>query len=673
MLCFLVLDNLSHLPPQSFSFFLEMEPSESFQAGRETETAQAKNKLSLLTQPQSQLVVVVAKDLQVLPDDDAARIHTQYSSIVRYVEPVRDDLPGAEVALQLVNDAYAVLSDSAERARYVSGEAHFESWCDENLPTKGVCADRSTPYDPNPELGRLNSLDAEDNGAISFTDIVPPYTQYTDRSCLNVGNCSNIASSSKTKRSETCFVGDDGGSQLPDEDHVDKKQESQGEVWAIYRNWDIEWYNDPGMHKKSNFSVVEILTSYFKGSDLFVRLEHCLSLNIPPFLETCNMKIHQQMLLLCPLLRSLHNDTNGFHEASVTQFSDPSTSKMDLGNPQKGMMNYNNKLSPENFVEGQIWAVYDAQDRMPRSYVRVIRVVSHTAVFVLKLEPHPMLNEEIRWIEDGLPVSCGVFRVGTETTYKEMSEFSHLVECDWSAKRSFYQIFPKKGEIWAMYKNWKITFNSTDIDKCEPRMVEILSDYCDEIGVNACRLTRGFGEIHDRSSLPTPQEKDKYKGEKLFYSHSDMKVELKKGSSTLPRREASMEHGGEEDDTGSRCRRIMRESDATKNGEATKQQALRLAEDLSLPSVQVVVMSANMGCSHCRQRVTKVVSRMNGLLDYMVDFGKKEVTVRGTVVHTNNKRKQRKKKRMANWENKSSSRSNDSVRTLSWFLRCYGS
>ncbi|EEC72077.1 hypothetical protein OsI_05020 [Oryza sativa Indica Group] len=73
-----------------------------------------------------------------------------------------------------------------------------------------------------------------------------------------------------------------------------------------------------------------------------------------------------------------------------------------------------------------------------------------------------------------------------------------------------------------------------------------------------------------------------------------------------------MENGGEEDDRASRCKRITRESDATKNGAATKLQALRLVEDLSLPSVQVVVMSANMGCSHCRQRVTKVVSKMNG-------------------------------------------------------------
>ncbi|RWW01023.1 hypothetical protein BHE74_00043586 [Ensete ventricosum] len=45
-------------------------------------------------------------------------------------------------------------------------------------------------------------------------------------------------------------------------------------------------------------------------------------------------------------------------------------------------------------------------------------------------------------------------------------------------------------------------------------------------------------------------------------------------------------------------------------------------------------MNANMGCSHCRQRVSKVVSKMNaGLLEYMVDLSKKEVTVRGCVGH----------------------------------------
>ncbi|XP_006645270.2 uncharacterized protein LOC102713964 [Oryza brachyantha] len=625
--------------------------------------------------------------LQVLPRDDAARIDARYRSIVRQVEPVRDDLPGAEAALRLVNDAYDVLSDPAERARYDSMVAHAELWCDDILQTKGVCGtDGSTPDDPNPKLGKLSNLDAEDDAVAGVANNVPPYGQYTDRSCLDAVNCSNAASSSRTKRTDPCFLvgddDDDDGFQLPDENHVDKKQKSvcendvhcvsspdedfrrlsdpldsredqlcsstqydihnfendrgilnfaagqiwaaydwekfprryarinkiladkeqlyvswfkpspqsheenrwlsaslpfvcgifvaeecqisatcptmfchqissdnwnhhlkvypqQGEVWAIYSDWDIGWCSDPVMRKKSPFYVVEIITSYLKGLGCTVTklvnvdgyksvFRRCLrsereqllqvqihnllmfSHRIPSFTFTCdvgtvfelehsavpqNLQHENTSASVAPLspLQGLHDVSNGFHEAAVTHLPEPSTSKIDLGKPQQGMTNYNNKLSPEHFVEGQIWAVYDGWDRMPRSYVRVIRAVSHTAVFVLKLEPHPMLNEDIRWVEDGLPVACGVFRTGTETTYKEMSEFSHLVECDWSAKRSFYRIFPKKGEIWAMYKNWKITFSSTDIDKYEPCMVEILSDYSDETGVNVCRLCRVKG------------------------------------------------------------------------------------------------------------------------------------------------------------------------------------
>uniref|UniRef100_A0A0D3EY48 J domain-containing protein n=1 Tax=Oryza barthii TaxID=65489 RepID=A0A0D3EY48_9ORYZ len=621
--------------------------------------------------------------LQVLPRDDAAKIDAQYRSIVRQVEPVRDDLPGAEAALRLVNDAYAVLSDPAKKVRYDSTVANVELWCEDILQTKGICtADRSTHDYPNAELGRLSTLEADCNAVAGISNNVPSYAQQTDRSCLDVGDCSNVASSSKTKRTDSCFL-DDDGFQLPDENHVDKKQKSvcekdvhcvssphvdlddrftdpldnredelcsitqydvhnfendreivnfaagqiwaaydwekfprryarinkivadkehlyvswfkpspqshdenrwfsaslpfvcgifiadeckisvtcptmlchqissdnwnhhlkvypqEGEVWAIYSDWDIGWCNDPGMRKKSTFYVVEILNSYLKGSGctvaqlvkvdgyrsvfqrhvrsgreqlLQVHIHNLLmfSHRIPSFRFTCdvgtvfelehsavpeNLQYENTSASVAPLypLQGLHDDSNGFHEAAATHLSNPSTSKMDLGNPQQGMMNYNNKLSPEHFVEGQIWAVYDAPDRMPRSYVRVIRVVSHTAVSVLKLEPHPMLNEEIHWVEDGLPVACGVFRAGSETACKEISEFSHPVECDWSAKRSFYRIFPKKGEIWAMYKNWKIAFSNADIDKCEPRMVEILSDYSDEIGVNVCRLTRVKG------------------------------------------------------------------------------------------------------------------------------------------------------------------------------------
>jgi hypothetical protein len=632
--------------------------------------------------------------LQVLPVDDAARIEARYKSIVAQVEPAMGALPGAELALKLVDEAYAVLSDPEKREGFDSS----------NVFTRFV---RSGVVDAPPPGGtlvrpdRVSSLHTNKIMALNGTSNAVSRTNHADRPCFDGrdSRLSNVASSSGTKRMDPCFLADDGELQSPDGTHVNKGQKSvsekdvycmspsqenwdtcfddpshakeedldacfddpsgtkegelcssksyeyhnfeedraienfapgqvwaaydwgrfprryalivkvltdkmqlyvswfmpcpqtpeekkwslvglplvcgtfvadehrisltcptmfchqisnnnmnqdlevypqEGEIWAIYRNWDIGWYTDPRMWKNSDFSIVEILTSYSNESgytvahltkvdgygSVFQRhfksgTEHLLHIHgqnlimfshrIPSFKFTHDAgtmfeldhsavpeKMHQKNTSACishlSELSGLPDDTDGFPETAVAQFSNPSaTSKMEAGSPTQAMMSYNTKWFPKDFLEGQIWAVFDSRDRMPRSYVRIIHVVSSTSVFVLKLEPHPMLNEEIQWVEDGLPVASGVFRAGTETTYKDIWEFSHPVECDWSAKRSFYRIFPQKGEIWAMLKNWRITLNTTDIDKCEPRMVEILSEYSDENGVNVCSLARVKG------------------------------------------------------------------------------------------------------------------------------------------------------------------------------------
>ncbi|OEL13188.1 hypothetical protein BAE44_0025793 [Dichanthelium oligosanthes] len=617
--------------------------------------------------------------LQVLPGDDAARIEDRFRSIVAQLEPIGSNLPGAELALRLVREAYAVLSDPEKREGFDSRDIFAQ------FVRSGV-VDAPTPDSAPVHSDKLNSLHTRGIRTADFTSNGVSHVQHTDKSRFHERNShlSNLASSSRSKRMDPCFLGDDGELQSPDDSHVDKKQKSvgeedlycvspsqedldacfddlteakedehffskqyeyhnfeqdraienfatgqvwaaydwerfprryalivkvlmdkrqlyvswfnpclqsheekkwslaglplvcgtfaaeerrisltcptifchqissdnlnqrlqvypqEGEVWAIYSDWDIGWYTDPGMWKKSAFSIVEILTSYSKESGCTVAhlvkvdghgsvfrrhlksgTEHLLQIHsdnllmfshrIPSFRFTPEagtmfelehnaipVNLRQENALACfsaSSLSGLHYDTNSFPEPAVAEFSNPSTSKMDSGAPLQAMTSCDNKFSPKDFLENQIWAVFDSWDRMPRSYVRIIRVVSCTSVFVLKLEPHPMLNEEIRWVEDGLPVSSGVFRAATETTYKDIWEFSHPVECDWSAKKSFYRIFPKKGEIWAMYKNWKPTLNSTDIDKCEPRMVEILTDYSDENGVNVCSLVRVKGYL----------------------------------------------------------------------------------------------------------------------------------------------------------------------------------
>ncbi|RZC74387.1 hypothetical protein C5167_049867 [Papaver somniferum] len=58
---------------------------------------------------------------------------------------------------------------------------------------------------------------------------------------------------------------------------------------------------------------------------------------------------------------------------------------------------------------------------------------------------------------------------------------------------------------------------------------------------------------------------------------------------------------------------------------------------------RVIVVSANMGCDHCQQRVSQLISKMNGVEDCVVDVGKGQVTMRGLI--SNNKKKMMKKKK----------------------------
>ncbi|MCL7038997.1 hypothetical protein MKW94_009823 [Papaver nudicaule] len=51
-----------------------------------------------------------------------------------------------------------------------------------------------------------------------------------------------------------------------------------------------------------------------------------------------------------------------------------------------------------------------------------------------------------------------------------------------------------------------------------------------------------------------------------------------------------------------------------------------------------------MGCDHCQQRVSQLISKMNGVEDCVVDVGKGQVTMRGLISNTKKKMMKKKKK-----------------------------
>ncbi|KAG7573743.1 Heavy metal-associated domain superfamily [Arabidopsis suecica] len=60
-----------------------------------------------------------------------------------------------------------------------------------------------------------------------------------------------------------------------------------------------------------------------------------------------------------------------------------------------------------------------------------------------------------------------------------------------------------------------------------------------------------------------------------------------------------------------------------------RRRTLMLCEQLSLPSFQVIEINADVGCVCCQDRVSKIVSKMTGIEEYVVDLKKKLVMARG--------------------------------------------
>ncbi|XP_037429610.1 uncharacterized protein LOC119295311 [Triticum dicoccoides] len=130
----------------------------------------------------------------------------------------------------------------------------------------------------------------------------------------------------------------------------------------------------------------------------------------------------------------------------------------------------------------QIWALYDNLDGMPRDYAQVKHIdTSDLRVQLTWLEYNPRNEQEANWNNKELPVSCGSFCLGGETTtlLQDPSTYlSHRVPLTRGKNGNSYQINPNKGEVWALYKRWSMQWSS-DADKCRSYgydVVEVISD-----------------------------------------------------------------------------------------------------------------------------------------------------------------------------------------------------
>lgn len=144
---------------------------------------------------------------------------------------------------------------------------------------------------------------------------------------------------------------------------------------------------------------------------------------------------------------------------------------------------------PRSFKKGQVWAVY-SDDKMPRSYCLVSEVVSLNPSFKVWISWLDFESEKlISWVKNSASlVPCGRFRVSSEKALvQQVKLFSHVVNCERVA-REVYQIYPRKGSVWAVYSE-----TNPGLQRRKTRRYEIvvcLTMYSDAYGLSVAYLEK---------------------------------------------------------------------------------------------------------------------------------------------------------------------------------------
>ncbi|OVA18792.1 protein of unknown function DUF3444 [Macleaya cordata] len=75
-----------------------------------------------------------------------------------------------------------------------------------------------------------------------------------------------------------------------------------------------------------------------------------------------------------------------------------------------------------------------------------------------------------------MPICCGTFESGESVVFNDTAYFSHQSRGVPAGKKNKYEIYPRKGEVWALYRNFNSEWSCSNLQKCEYDMVEVLED-----------------------------------------------------------------------------------------------------------------------------------------------------------------------------------------------------
>ncbi|XP_059661232.1 uncharacterized protein LOC132307470 [Cornus florida] len=213
---------------------------------------------------------------------------------------------------------------------------------------------------------------------------------------------------------------------------------------------------------------------------------------------------------------------------------------MSITVPDSDFHDFDKDRAEECFKPKQIWALYDEEDGMPRIYCLIREVISikpfkiHISYLNSKTDGE---FGSVNWVDSGFTKSCGSFRAWNSDIVDQVNIFSHLLTKEKAGRGGCVRIYPKSGDIWAVYRNWSPDWNRSTPYEVRHRyeMVEVLDNYSEELGVCVTPLVKvhGFKTVYQRNT-----NKDAIRWiprrEMVRFSHQVPSLLLKGESFNLP-------------------------------------------------------------------------------------------------------------------------------------------
>ncbi|KAE8820293.1 hypothetical protein D1007_01713 [Hordeum vulgare] len=367
----------------------------------------------------------------------------------------------------------------------------------------------------------------------------------------------------------------------------------KGEVWALFKGWDIGWSSDVVDHTNYEYEVVQVVSDFTTGTSIIVmplvkikgfvslfmqsreesayqipwdntlRFSHCVPHHL--ICGTEREGIPQGSLELDPAALPLHleeafpsvvpekcrakcqefdakcrGSSSGDHfgkgsimageKQDATCMNTWMFAKMPkeekrehktahVGEESDGIVRAAYECPNSEFYEfsetrllhkfepGQIWAIYSDIGKFPNYHAFIENVdLKNNKVQATWLDVCPQGEEERRLVTEDRTVGCRTFKVSTVQalmtyTGAEIAEsFSHLVLARPTDRRSEYEITPRLGEVWAVYKGWKAGWTAHDFSSCDYELVEVFYHTNSSMRVRLLRKVDGYRAVFTRDT-----------------------------------------------------------------------------------------------------------------------------------------------------------------------------